>query len=44
MPIWGQHDRLRAAEYCMDMPYDAAAFVRVRILALAQRLNRLQVK
>ena len=44
MPIWGQDYRVRAAEYYMDVPYDSELFVRTRILALAEYLNRLQVK
>lgn len=44
MPIWGQDYSVKAAEYYMDVPYDSAAFVRARILALAEYLNRLQAK
>lgn len=44
MPIWGRHYSVQAAEYYMDVPYNQEAFVRARILALAEYLNRLQVK
>ena len=44
MPIWGQDYSVKAAEYYMDVPYDREAFVRSRILALAEYLNRLQAK
>ena len=44
MPIWGQEYSVQAANYYMDVPYDQQAYVRSRILALAEYLNRLQVK
>lgn len=47
MPIWGNDyakDTVKAAEYYADVPYDMEAFVRARILALIDYLNRLQVK
>jgi mono/diheme cytochrome c family protein len=44
MPIWGSEYRLKAAESHMDVPYDYEAFVRVRILALIDYINRLQAK
>ena len=44
MPIWGMEYSVRAAEYYVDMPYDSAAYVRARILALAEYLNRLQAR
>jgi mono/diheme cytochrome c family protein len=44
MPIWGQDYNVKAAEYYMDVPYDPQAYVRGRILALVEYLNRLQVK
>jgi hypothetical protein len=43
MPIWGREYALTAGEYYGDAPYDANAFVRARILALIDYLNRLQV-
>jgi len=44
MPIWGREYSVKAAEYYMDMPYNQEAYVRARILALAEYLSRLQVK
>ncbi|HET9977735.1 MAG TPA: cytochrome c [Burkholderiaceae bacterium] len=44
MPIWGQDYSIKAAEYFMDVPYDREAYVRGRILALIEYLNRLQAK
>lgn len=44
MPIWGAAYRMRAAEYYIDVPYDADAYVRARILALAEYIHRLQAK
>ena len=44
MPIWGREYRIRDGEYFGDMPYDANALVRSRILALLEYLHRLQQK
>jgi mono/diheme cytochrome c family protein len=44
MPIWGADYRVEGAEYYMDVPFDAEAYVRVRILALAEYVYRLQAK
>lgn len=44
MPIWGFDYKVRAAEYYQDHPYDPEAYVRGRILALAEYLSRLQTK
>ena len=44
MPIWGQDYSVKAAEYYMDVPYSQEAYVRTRILALVEYLNRLQTK
>jgi len=44
MAIWGRAYNIKAAEYYVDVPYDQEAWVRSRILALAEYLNRLQVK
>ena len=47
MPAWGSRystERTKAAEYYMDVPYDMEMFVRSRILALIDYLNRIQVK
>ena len=44
MPIWGRDYQIKAAEYYVDMPYDGEAYVRGRILALIEYLNRMQAK
>jgi mono/diheme cytochrome c family protein len=44
MPVWGQDYRVQAGEYYMEQPYDPNAYVRARILALLEYINRLQVK
>lgn len=47
MPAWGgrySSDSMKAAEYYMDVPYDAEMYARARILSLIDYLNRMQVK
>jgi len=44
MPIWGQHYNIAAAEYYLEVPYNPETYVRGRILALIEYLNRLQAK
>ena len=44
MPIWGKDYQIRAGEYYVDIGYDPEAYVRGRILALIDYLNRLQAK
>lgn len=47
MPIWGDRynrETVKAAEYYVDMPYDMEMYVRSRILALIDYINRLQTK
>lgn len=44
MPIWGYDYTVKAGEIYMDVPYEPQAYVRMRILALVEYLNRLQVK
>lgn len=47
MPAWGARyssDSVKAAEYYMDVPYDAEMYARSRILSLVDYLNRIQVK
>lgn len=47
MPVWGRDystQTARAAEYFIDVPYDAEMYVRSRILALIDYLNQLQAK
>ncbi len=43
MPIWGQVYLAKGGEQ-WDVPYDPEVFVRSRILALIEYINRLQVK
>lgn len=44
MPIWGTDYKIKAAEYYVDVPYNAEAYVRTRLLSLVDYLYRLQVK
>lgn len=44
MPVWGRTYRMGAAEYHGDVNYDESAYVRARVLALLEYINRLQVK
>ena len=44
MPIWGKDYQVKAGEYYVDVAYDPEAYVRGRILALIDYLNRLQAK
>lgn len=44
MPVWGKFYSMQAARYYLDVPYDPEAYVRARILALIEYINRLQVK
>ena len=47
MPIWGKDyslEKSEAAEYYFDAPYNTEMYVRARILALIDYLNRIQVK
>lgn len=44
MPIWGKDYQLKAAEHYGDVAYDPESYVRGRILALIDYLNRLQAK
>jgi len=45
MPIWGRDYLIKAGEhYYSDISYDPEAFVRGRILALVDYLNRLQAR
>ncbi|MBI5897999.1 MAG: c-type cytochrome [Rhodocyclales bacterium] len=47
MPVWGSDysaSKAKAAEYYVDVPYDTEMYVRARILALIDYLNRLQAK
>ena len=44
MPIWGRDYQLKAGGDYVDVGYDPEAYVRGRILALIDYLNRLQAK
>jgi mono/diheme cytochrome c family protein len=44
MPVWGTEYRVRAGEHYGEVPYDPEAYVRTRILALLDYINRLQEK
>ncbi len=44
MPVWGMDYRIQAGEYYADVPYDSEVYVRGRILALIEYINRLQEK
>jgi mono/diheme cytochrome c family protein len=47
MPIWGtayKEETVRAAEHFTEVPYDMEMYVRTRILALIDYLNRIQAK
>jgi mono/diheme cytochrome c family protein len=44
MPVWGRDYRVKAAEYYFDTPYDPEVYVRGRILALIDYLNRIQAR
>ncbi len=44
MPVWGLDYTIQATEQLPEMPYNQAVFVRKRITALLDYLNRLQAK
>jgi mono/diheme cytochrome c family protein len=44
MPIWGTRYSVEAAPRYDDFRYDSEVFVQVRVLALVDYLNRLQVR
>ena len=46
MPVWGTRYSAEASAYFAEVPfpYDTEAFVRTRILALVEYINRLQVR
>lgn len=43
MPIWGRDYALEAGERYFDVPFDAEGYVRAKILAVVDYLNRLQI-
>ena len=42
MPVWGRDYQIKAGEHYGDVAYDPEVYVRGRILALIDYLNRLQ--
>ena len=44
MPVWGRDYSVKAAEYYVDVPYSQEGYVRARILALCEYINRLQTR
>jgi mono/diheme cytochrome c family protein len=44
MPIWGRDYQIKAGEHYVDMNYDPEGFIRGRIFALIDYLNRMQAK
>ena len=44
MPIWGKDYQIKSGEFYADNYHDPEAFVRGRILALIDYLNRMQAK
>ena len=44
MPVWGRDYQIKAGEHYGDVAYDPEVYVRSRILALIDYLNRLQAK
>lgn len=47
MPIWGRvfsEQKVKAAEYYVDIPYDMEMYARNRILAVTDYLRRIQAK
>lgn len=44
MPVWGQDYLVEGAATYMEVPYDPEAYVRTRITALLDYVNRLQRK
>ena len=44
MPVWGNAYRIEAGQHYFEWPYDIEGYVRVRILALIEYIDRLQAK
>lgn len=44
MPVWGIDYNVKAAEFYVDVPYDADVYVRGKILSLIDDLYRLQAR
>ena len=44
MPVWGNRYLAASRDAAFDVPYDPEAYVRTRVLALTEYVNRLQAK
>jgi mono/diheme cytochrome c family protein len=44
MPIWGKDYQVKAGQHFVDTPYDPEIYVRSKILALIDYLNKIQAK
>lgn len=44
MPIWGKDYQIKAGQHFVDTPYDPEIYVRSRVLALIDYLNKMQAK
>jgi mono/diheme cytochrome c family protein len=44
MPVWGNAYRIEAGQHYFESPYDIEGYVRARILALIEYIDRLQAK
>ena len=44
MPIWGKDYQIKAGQHFVDTPYDPELYVRSRVLALIDYLNKMQAK
>lgn len=44
MPIWGKDYQVKAGQHYVDTPYDPEIYVRSKILALIDYLNKIQAK
>ncbi len=44
MPVWGMDYSIQAVEQMPELPYNQAMYVRTRIMALLEYLNKLQAK
>jgi mono/diheme cytochrome c family protein len=44
MPVWGNAYRIEAGQHYFEWPYDIEGYVRVRILALIEYIDRLQAR
>lgn len=44
MPVWGREYKIQAGERLMEAQYDPEAYIRARVLAVIEYINRLQEK